>query len=81
MVGTSEIAKPAALTRPMSRFRKFALFTLLATARADPYKPIVDPTRDDHELFTLLSSDFAELCPESVRLDFDRVAETLRDEL
>ena len=38
-------------------------------------------TRDDHELFTLLSSDFAELCPESVRLDFDRVAETLRDEL
>ena len=41
-IGTSEIAMPAA--------RKFALLTLVATTHADPYKPIVDPTRDDHEL-------------------------------
>ena len=50
MIGTSESAKRAALTRSMSRLRKFAILSALATARADPYKPIVDPTRDDHEL-------------------------------
>ncbi len=50
LVGTSEIAKRAALTRSMSRLRNFALLSLVAFASADPYKPIVDPTRDDHEL-------------------------------
>ena len=50
MIGKSEIAKPAAFTRSMSRLRKFTLLTLVACASANPYKPIVDPTRDDHEL-------------------------------
>ena len=49
-VGTSEIAKRAALTRSMSRLRNFALLSVVAFVSADPYKPIVDPTRDDHEL-------------------------------
>ena len=50
LVGTSEIAKRAALTRSMSRLRNFALLSVVAFSHASPYKPIVDPTRDDHEL-------------------------------
>ena len=36
-------------------------------------------TRDDHELFALLASDFEALCGE--KLDFGRVAEALRDDM